>query len=107
MSNLERFATLHDNSERIIDTVWGSGFVGSYILTVRVEAMERGGLLKDITTLFANEKIKVTSMKSRVDYRTQMSIMDFDLEVTNLEVFSRVSKRVEQIKDVMSVKRLG
>ncbi|MCV5223181.1 GTP diphosphokinase, partial [Escherichia coli] len=55
----------HHAPERIIDTVWGSGFVGSYILTVRVEAMERGGLLKDITTLFANEKIKVTSMKSR------------------------------------------
>jgi GTP pyrophosphokinase len=97
----------HHAAERIIDTVWGSGFVGSYILTVRVEAMERSGLLKDITTLFANEKIKVTSMKSRVDYRKQLSIMDFDLEVTNLEVFSRVSKRVEQIKDVMSVKRLG
>lgn len=97
----------HHASERIIDTVWGSGFVGSYILTVRVEAMERSGLLKDITTLFANEKIKVTSMKSRVDYRTQMSIMDFDLEVTNVEILTRVSKRVEQIKDVMSVKRLG
>ncbi|AIW15043.1 GTP diphosphokinase [Vibrio tubiashii] len=97
----------HHAPERIIDTVWGSGFVGSYILTVRVEAMERGGLLKDITTLFANEKIKVTSMKSRVDYRTQMSIMDFDLEVTNVEILQRVSKRVEQIKDVMSVKRLG
>ncbi|MDW1873150.1 ACT domain-containing protein, partial [Vibrio sp. Vb0598] len=97
----------HHAPERIIDTVWGSGFVGSYILTVRVEAMERGGLLKDITTLFANEKIKVTSMKSRVDYRRQLAIMDFDLEVTNIEVLSRVSKRVEQIKDVMSVKRLG
>lgn len=97
----------HHAPERIIDTVWGSGFVGSYILTVRVEAMERGGLLKDITTLFANEKIKVTSMKSRVDYRKQLSIMDFDLEVTNIEVLQRVSKRVEQIKDVMSVKRLG
>lgn len=97
----------HHAPERIIDTVWGSGFVGSYILTVRVEAMERGGLLKDITTLFANEKIKVTSMKSRVDYRRQLAIMDFDLEVANIEVLSRVSKRVEQIKDVMSVKRLG
>ncbi|EEX93269.1 GTP pyrophosphokinase [Vibrio orientalis CIP 102891 = ATCC 33934] len=97
----------HHAAERIIDTVWGSGFVGSYILTVRVEAMERSGLLKDITTLFSNEKIKVTSMKSRVDYRTQMSIMDFDLEVTNVEILTRVSKRVEQIKDVMSVKRLG
>ncbi|GLT18174.1 GTP pyrophosphokinase [Vibrio zhanjiangensis] len=93
--------------ERIIDTVWGSGYVGSYILTVRVEAMERSGLLKDITTLFANEKIKVTSMKNRVDYRSQLSIMDFDLEVSNVEVLSRLSKRVEQIKDVVSVKRLG
>ncbi|MCV5902237.1 hypothetical protein OFN63_39690, partial [Escherichia coli] len=64
-------------------------------------------LLKDITTLFANEKIKVTSMKNRVDYRRQLAIMDFDLEVTNIEVLSRVSKRVEQIKDVMTVKRLG
>ncbi|EGA68012.1 GTP pyrophosphokinase [Vibrio sinaloensis DSM 21326] len=97
----------HHAPERIIDTVWGSGFVGSYILTVRVEAMERSGLLKDITTLFANEKIKVTSMKNRVDYRKQLSIMDFDLEVTNIEILQRVSKRVEQIKDVMSVKRLG
>ncbi|MDR9829504.1 GTP diphosphokinase [Vibrio sp. FNV 38] len=97
----------HHAPERIIDTVWGRGFVGSYLLTVRVEAMERGGLLKDITSLFANEKIKINSMKSRIDYRSQMSIMDFDLEVTNVEVLSRVSKRVEQIKDVMSVKRLG
>ncbi|KOO02370.1 GTP diphosphokinase [Vibrio nereis] len=97
----------HHAPERIIDTVWGSGFVGSYILTVRVEAMERGGLLKDITTLFANEKIKVTSMKSRMDYRKQLAIMDFDLELTNIEVLNRINNRVEQIKDVVSVKRLG
>ena len=69
--------------------------------------MERSGLLKDITTLFANEKLKVTSMKSRVDYRRQMAVMDFDLEVTNIEVLTRVTNRVEQIKDVMNVRRLG
>lgn len=97
----------HHAPERIIDTVWGNGFVGSYILTIRVEAMERGGLLKDITALLTNEKIKVTSMKSRSDYKRQLSIMDFDLEVNNIEVLSRVTKRIEQIKDVMNVKRLG
>ena len=97
----------HHAPERIIDTVWGSGFAGSYMLTLRVEAMERGGLLKEITTLFANEKVKVNSMKSRVDYRNQLSILDFDLEVTNVEVVNRLISRVEQIKDVMLVKRLG
>ncbi|EHZ2656540.1 GTP diphosphokinase [Vibrio vulnificus] len=97
----------HHAPERIIDTVWGSDAVGSYMLTVRVEAMERSGLLKDITTMLANEKIKVISMKSRLDYRTHLNVMDFELEVTNIEVLTRIMKRVEQIKDVMSVKRLG
>ncbi|MFV0448425.1 MAG: GTP diphosphokinase [Vibrio sp.] len=97
----------HHAPERIIDTVWGSGFVGSYILTLRVEAMERVGLLKDITSLLANEKVKVITMKSRSDYKRQIVIMDFELEVNNIEVLSRVSKRLEQVKDVMLVKRLG
>eukprot|EP00493_Phyllostaurus_siculus_P001070 UN01077 len=81
--------------------------LGSYILTLRVEALERTGLLKDITSLFLNEKVSVTTMKSRIDYKRQLSVMDFDLEVTNIEILSRVTSRVEQIKDVMSVKRLG
>jgi len=93
--------------ERIIETVWGSDFVGTYILTIRVEALERSGLLKDITTLLANEKLKVTTMKSRNDYKRQLSIMDFDIEVRNIELLSRIVSRLEQIKDVVSVKRLN
>lgn len=46
-------------------------------------------------------------MKSRSDYKRQIIIMDFDLEVNNVEALARVSKRIEQIKDVMLVKRLG
>ncbi|MFC3025317.1 GTP diphosphokinase [Vibrio zhugei] len=107
-SDCEQLAELHHHApERIIDTVWGGGYVGTYILTMRVEAMERSGLLKDITSLLANEKIKVTSMKSRSDYKRQMIVMDFDLEVKNIEILGRVSKRIEQVKDVMQVSRLG
>ncbi|PXA71189.1 GTP diphosphokinase [Vibrio sp. 11986-1-5] len=98
---------IHHAPERIIDTVWGRGFIGTYRLTLRIEAMERSGLLKDITTLLANEKVKVISMKSRSDYKRQLSIMDFELEVNSVEVLQRIIKRTEQIKDVMLVKRLG
>ncbi|MDP5253961.1 MULTISPECIES: GTP diphosphokinase [unclassified Vibrio] len=97
----------HHAPERIIDTVWGQGFVGSYVLTVRVEALERTGLLKDISSVLVNEKVKVINMKSRTDYRRQLSIMDFDLEVSNLEIYQRIVKRIEQVKDVVLVKRLG
>ncbi|MDC0610655.1 GTP diphosphokinase [Vibrio sp.] len=97
----------HHAPERIIDTVWGGGMIGSYIIPVRVEAMERSGLLKDITSLLANEKIKVSSMRSRSDHNRQIIYMDFELEVPSVEVLTRVSKRIEQTKDVLSVKRLG
>jgi GTP pyrophosphokinase len=98
---------MHHAPERIIETVWGGGFVGNYVVTIRVEALERVGLLKDITTLLANEKVKVPTMRSRNDYRRQMLVMDFDLQLPNVEGLSRILSRIEQIRDVMSVKRMG
>ncbi|MGO2507935.1 MAG: GTP diphosphokinase [Vibrio hibernica] len=96
----------HHAPERIIDTVWGGGSNGLYVLTIRVEALERVGLLKDISTLLSNEKIKVNSMNSRTDYKRQITIMDFHLDVHNVEILNRIVARVEQIKDVLRVKRL-
>lgn len=97
----------HHLPERIIDTVWGQTLNGRYRLTLRIEAMERSGLLKDVTALLANEKIKVTSMKSRSDYKRQVISMDFELEMNSIETLERIAKRIEQIKDVVLVKRLG
>ncbi|MDX1304090.1 GTP diphosphokinase [Photobacterium sp.] len=96
----------HHIPERIIHTVWGGGFVGNYNITVRVTASERNGLIKDLTNTFANEKAKVAGVKSRIDYKKQMSVMDFDLELTDLDVLSKVLKRIEQVKDVAEAKRL-
>ncbi|MFD2178688.1 GTP diphosphokinase [Veronia pacifica] len=96
----------HHAPERIIDTVWGSGFVGNYNIGVRVLATERNGLLKDLTSTLSNEKVKVAGMHSRVDYRKQMSIMDFDLELSDLDTLGRVINRLEQVKDVIEAKRL-
>ncbi|MDA9556335.1 GTP diphosphokinase [Vibrio sp.] len=107
-SDCEQLSELHALiPERVIDTVWGSGFVGSYVLSLRIEAMERVGLVKDITTLLANEKINIASLKSRTNYRNQVTMMDFDVEVTSVEILNRVMKRMEQIKDVIKVARLS
>ena len=44
------------NPERIIDAVWGENYSDGYALTVRITANDRSGLLRDITTIIANEK---------------------------------------------------
>ncbi len=100
-ADCEQLAELrHHAPERIIDTVWGGGYIGSYQITVRVSASERSGLIKDLNSVLTNEKVKVSGMQSRVDYKQQMSIMDFDLELSDLEVLGRVIARLEQVKDV-------
>ncbi|WP_413110967.1 GTP diphosphokinase [Thaumasiovibrio sp. DFM-14] len=95
----------HHAPERIIDTVWGN-FAGHYNITVRVLANERSGLLKDLTSTLANEKIKVNGMKSRIDQKKQLSVMDFELELTDLATLSRVLKRIESLRDVAQARRL-
>ncbi|GAM65707.1 GTP pyrophosphokinase [Vibrio ishigakensis] len=62
--------------------------------------------MKDISTLLSNEKLKIANMRARIDNKRQMSIMDMDIEVNNIDISSRLQSRIEQIKDVISVKRL-
>ncbi|KEY91480.1 GTP pyrophosphokinase [Candidatus Photodesmus blepharus] len=94
--------------KRIIDTAWGNGFIGFRILTIRIEALKRRGLLKDVIASLAYEKIQVTSVASYSDYKEdQFLLMDFDLGIADIEVFLRICKRIKQIKGVMSVKRMS
>ena len=44
--------------ERIVDAVWGESYSAGYSLVVRVVANDRSGLLRDITTILANEKVE-------------------------------------------------
>jgi len=96
----------HHAPERIIATVWGKGHIGQYHVRIRLSANERTGLVKDINNVLSNEKARVAGMQSRVDYKKQMSIMDFDLEISDLDTLSRVVNRLEQVKDVVEAKRL-
>lgn len=102
LSELKRLAP-----ERVIDTVWGSNFTGQYRIRVRVMASERNGLIKELTAILTHEKIKVAGMQSRVDYKKCLSILDFDIELSDLDALSRVLSRFEQVKDVHEAKRLG
>lgn len=103
----EQLADLyHHGAERIINTVWGAGYVGYYKITMRIVASERYGLIKDLSTVLNNEKVKILGLQNRIDYKKNISIMDFDLEIKDLDVLSRLIKRLEQVKDVDEAKRL-
>ncbi|PHM61695.1 GTP diphosphokinase [Xenorhabdus ishibashii] len=106
-ADCDQLAELEASSpERIVDAVWGESYSSGYSLVVRVVANDRSGLLRDITTILANEKINVLGVSSRSDVKQQLATIDMDIEIYNLQVLGRVLAKLNQLSDVIEARRL-
>ncbi|MBJ3813800.1 GTP diphosphokinase [Shimwellia pseudoproteus] len=92
--------------ERIVDAVWGETYSAGYSLVVRVTANDRSGLLRDITTILANEKVNVLGVTSRSDTKQQLATIDMNIEIYNLQVLGRVLAKLNQVPDIIDARRL-
>ncbi|MFT6984841.1 MAG: RelA/SpoT family (p)ppGpp synthetase [Psychromonas sp.] len=103
----EQLADLKDaHPERIIEASWGESHSSGYSLTFRVEALDRSGLLKDITTLLSNEKVNVLGVNSISNVKNQSAIIDINLEVHNSEDITNLLNKLKQLKNIIDVRRL-
>jgi len=106
-SDCEQLNDLQSHApERLVEAVWGESYSSGYSLVVRVVANDRSGLLRDITTILANEKVNVLGVASRSDIKEQLATIDMDIEIYNQQVLSRVLAKLNQLPDVIEAKRL-
>ena len=68
-------------------------------------AHERSGLLRDITGLLSNEKINVLAVNTQTDKKQHIARMTFTLEIPDVAMLSRVLALLDQIPNVMDVRR--
>jgi GTP pyrophosphokinase len=74
---------------------------------IRIDAYDRPGLLRDITSVLVNEKVNVLASTTRTDPQTSMARMMLTLEITDLEQLSRILDRIAQLPNIASVGRRG
>lgn len=107
-ADCEQLAELSSHApERIVDAVWGENYSSGYSLIVRVVANDRSGLLRDITTILANEKVNVLGVSSRSDVKQQIATIDMNIEIYNLQVLGRILAKLNQLPDVIEAKRFS
>ncbi len=95
----------HDeHDERLIEVSWGAQGGSAYPVEVEILAHDRAGLLRDITSLLANEKINVQGVRTLTD-KNQVAHMTFTLEIPNIETLSRILALLDQIPNVTGVRR--
>ncbi|HMZ86706.1 MAG TPA: ACT domain-containing protein, partial [Giesbergeria sp.] len=94
------------SAERVIDVEWGvpKGAVGSvYPVDVAIEAADRQGLLRDISEVFAKEKMNVIGVQTQSVKGTAW--MTFTVEVADSGRLNKVLGTVASVAGVRSARR--
>ncbi len=94
-----------EEKERLIPVEWGHTD-SVYPVNIQVEAWDRVGLMRDISTLVAEEKVNIAglSLVSHDDYTVTLY---FTLDTMGLAQLSRLLVKIEGIRGVMSVNRVS
>ena len=92
---------------RLIDVAWSSGPEETYPIEIAVEAYDRKGLLRDLTSVVSNEGVNIVSMDSDTDPDTRIVGTRITAEVRGIEQISRLLDRIGQLPNVTGCRRLG
>lgn len=89
--------------ERLVRVTWGEA-KRTYPVPVRIKAYDRNGLMKDVSTLIADEGVNMTGVK--VDVYQNLATFDLTLEVHDIAELSRILDRLENLPNILEAQRV-
>ena len=98
--------SLNQQPEREVEVQWGLDDNQSYQASAQIIASDRQGLFRDISTIIANEKVSIIGIESHSDRSKQTMSMLVKMEVSSSDLLARVLDKLQQLDDVVEVKRL-
>jgi len=94
-----------DEKERLVKVSWGKTGL-SFPITIRVEAWDRVGLLKDVTALVSDEKINIAGLSTDEPNDDMLSVF-LTLDIINIAQLGRLFSKLEAVQGVMNVTRIS
>jgi guanosine-3',5'-bis(diphosphate) 3'-pyrophosphohydrolase len=89
--------------ERLVEVAWGQE-TRSFPVSVRIEAWDRVGLLRDLTSVVAEERVNINGAHTE-EHEDQAISVFLTLETSGIEQLTRLMARLEQVKGVLNVGR--
>jgi GTP pyrophosphokinase len=91
--------------ERLLQVEWGKSRVVRFPVDVVIHAMDRRGLVRDVSTLLADEKINIERMSTRTEASEGSADLSLRITVAGLDVLSRLLARLATLPGVISARR--
>lgn len=103
-TNVENLKT---QPERLIDVSWASSSKSLFLVQIQIEALDRSGLLSDVTRVLAEHHVNIlsASVSTRAD-RVALSRFVFEIsDPSQIEHLLNAVRRIEAVYDVYRVKQ--
>ena len=91
------------DSARRVTAEWGGATEATFPVDIEIEAVDRTGLLRDISDVLSRDKINVTATRSASSDLSAR--MRFTLEVSNLGQLRRVLRLIRDVRGVVRAAR--
>ena len=94
-----------DEQERLIKVEWGKAGI-SFPVNITVDAWDRVGLLRDVTTMVSDEKVNITAVSlSDTESKDGTLAILLTLDVNNIGQLGRLFSKLEGVPGVINVSR--
>jgi len=91
------------DAERLIDVQWGTT-KEAYPVDIRIEAIDRSGLLRDIAAIVTDEGINMSSVNVSV-HPDNTATFQVVLLITGVEQLRDVVAKLEGLRDILEIRR--
>lgn len=76
-----------------------------YLAPISIVARDRAGLLRDVAAVVTDAGINMTAVTSTTNVSAQRAVIAATLEIKSVDQLERIFKRLQQVKNVVSVSR--
>ncbi len=94
-----------EDRQRLIDVEWGSEANDKYPVDIVIVAFDRVGLLRDVSTVMANNRADVIAVNTLSNQDNQTAEMKISVLVSNMQELNTLLENVRQLRNVSSVER--
>ena len=93
------------DKDRLIDVSWPAKQGNTYPVRIHILALDRPGLLRDISTIVSNEGINIADAYTHTDPAKQTAEIRITLEIAHAGQISRILNQLEQLPNVLEARR--
>ncbi|HIE17742.1 MAG TPA: bifunctional (p)ppGpp synthetase/guanosine-3',5'-bis(diphosphate) 3'-pyrophosphohydrolase [Dehalococcoidia bacterium] len=91
-----------EDKSRLIEVAWGK-VQDVYPVDIQVDAWDRVGLLRDITTVIAEAKVNIAGMSTT--YQNTVTSIFATLEITDMAQLTQLLSKIQAVRSVINVTR--